>query len=249
MGPEVLPNSEGENAALLEEGLDIILPVYNEGLIIKDTVQSIIANIRKYIKSYSVITVNDGSIDNTSKAINELKQSLPEIKIVSHRNNRGYGSAIRTGIKAADKNWVLIIDSDGQFNIDDFKIFWEHKQFYDFLIGYRLTRKDNIYRRFLGKSGSTIANLFLKERVRDVNCGFKLFKRKDLTGISLFSTGGAISFEILYKLFKKSKYKYTQLPVRHYGRKSGRQTGGKLKTIIKIILETMQIILKHPHCE
>jgi len=224
----------------MENGLSIILPVYNEELIIKNVIYDIVSNIRQYVNDFEVIIINDGSTDNTLELINSIKMSFPELKVISHERNRGYGSALKTGIKVSQKDRVFIMDSDGQFRINDFNIFWKNKQSYDFILGYRAARKDNIYRRCLGKLGNFTANIFLRESIKDINCGFKLFKLRDLKNITLISTGGCIYFEILRYLLKKNKF--LQLPVNHYRRIAGNQTGGNFKVILKNILEGAQIV-------
>jgi glycosyltransferase involved in cell wall biosynthesis len=222
--------------------LSIVLPVYNEGENIRHLVAGLIANIKNYINDFEIILVNDGSTDESVEIINSLAKQYPVLRIIANSRNKGYGFAIRGGIYNATKKWLLIMDADGQFEIDDLKAFWDKKLSYDFIIGYRKERKDNSYRKLLGKSGNSIANLFLKTNIfiKDINCGFKLFSTMDLKSISLKSSGGAISFEILYKLLQ-NKHSFTQLPVTHYKRMAGKSTGGKFNTIIKIISEFIKL--------
>ena len=227
----------------MRENLSIILPTFNEESNIKSVISDVIPHIRKYIKNFEVIVINDGSTDMTLRILNGIKMSYPELKVISRETNKGYGSAIRTGIEFSQKEWIFIMDSDGQFRINDFRTFWGNRQKYDFILGYRKHRKDNLYRTFLGKFGNIISKLFLKERINDINCGFKLFKAEDLKRAPLSSSGGIINFEILYNLFKRKK-KFAQFPVPHYKRTKGKSTGGRLGVITKIILEGVNIIFK-----
>ena len=227
-----------------KQSLSIILPLYNEEENIKNLVSEIIVNIKDYMDNFEIILINDGSTDKTPDIIKDMAARYPELRIINHLKNKGYGAAVRAGINNAEKEWLLIMDADGQFRIDDLKAFWIKKSSYDFILGYREKRDDNPYRYLLGKIGNLIANLFLKTTifVKDINCGFKLFGTEQLKSIPLESKGGIISFEILYKLLKNNKPLSIQLPVQHHKRIHGKSTGGKFKTLIKIIPEAIKII-------
>ena len=229
------------------QSLSIILPVYNEGQNIKEVVEKIIAGIKNYINTFELIIVNDGSTDKSADIIRSLSVQYPVLRLINIQKNKGYGAAIRTGINNAQMQWLLIMDADGQYEINDLNYFWARKSGYDFIIGYRKKRSDSLYRRLLGKLGNLIANLFLKTGafIKDIDCGFKLFKTKDLKMIPLLASGAIISLEILYKLLQ-NKPLFIQLPVIHYKRVAGRATGGRLKTIKQNILEFLKLILNKP---
>lgn len=229
-----------------KQSLSIILPVYNEEKGIKNLVTEIIANIKSYIDEFEIILVNDGSKDNTAEVIKNLALKYSHLRIINNDKNKGYGAAIRVGIYNAKKDWSLIIDADGQYEINDLRSFWDKKSYYDFIIGYRKKRSDNFYRKLLAKIGNLTANLFLKTNVfiKDIDCGFKLFKTRELKTIPIKSNGIIISFEILCKLLQRNKLLFVQLPIIHYSRTDGKSTGGKFNTIIKIVLEFFKIILK-----
>jgi len=229
----------------MENNLSIILPVFNEGQTINALVDDISVHVTKHIKDFEIIIVDDGSKDNTPSIIKDMAKSLPYLKIVTHEGNKGYGYAIKSGITASKMDWIFIMDADGQFRIDAFENFWKNKQDNDFILGYRAKRNDNFYRFILGRIGNWLSNVILKKKIRDINCGFKLFKKNDLSPLTLFSTGGLINFEILHLLFKsKENYRFLQLPVIHYPRTQGKQTGGGIKTIGKIISEGIQLIVR-----
>jgi glycosyltransferase involved in cell wall biosynthesis len=228
---------------MIQERLSVVFPVYNESSRIKETISETILSLRKYIKYFEIIAVNDGSIDNTQSLLDEMKLSYPELIIVSGSENKGYGAAIRKGIDLALNEWIAVIDSDGQYSADDLSGFWERRHSFDFILGYRRIRKDNLYRKYLAITGNIIGRFFLKANVKDINCGFKLFRRCDLEKISLISTGGCVYFEILLRLFKNGRNNFLQLPVEHYTRKCGIQTGGKFAIIFKIIIDGAKVIL------
>lgn len=227
---------------MLNESLSIVLPVYNEEPNIAEVVGSVILYGRKHCLDFEVIVVNDGSKDATLEKLQVLSSSNAELRVLSHKSNQGYGAAIKTGLERAQKDWIFIMDSDGQFNIDYFDDFWKNRHGFDFILGYRVFRRDNLYRKFLGSLGNCLASFILKTALKDVNCGFKLFKTKELKGLSLVSTGGCIYFEILIYLLKPEEKKILQLPVGHYPRIAGRPSGGTAPVILDIIKQGLKIL-------
>lgn len=220
----------------MQESISIILPVYNEKENVEKTINDIVRIASRLGRDLEIIAVNDGSTDSTLFLLERMQINLPQLRIVRHDKNMGYGYALRTGIGAAKNEWILLIDADGQYDIGNFGDIWGKKNGYDVVLGYREKRNDSLYRILLGRFGNLLANFILKTNVKDINCGFKLFRAKALKNISLSSSGGLIHFEILKKMLCV-KREFTQLPVRHYKRKSGKATGGSFSTVRKIILE------------
>jgi len=225
--------------------LSIILPVYNEECSIQKTISDIYGRIDNFTNTAQIIVINDGSQDATARILQKMCQSMYRLKVVTHERNRGYGAALCSGIKAAQGEWLLLMDADGQFQLDSLRDCWPNRQYYDCLLGYRQKRKDLSYRLVLGRLGNGISNYFLGLKINDINCGFKLFKKELVTNLLLVSTGGAINFEIFYRLARtKQLFKLFQFPVLHYPRLEGKSTGGNFKVILKIIIDGFRIILK-----
>ncbi|MFH1800147.1 MAG: glycosyltransferase family 2 protein [Candidatus Omnitrophota bacterium] len=226
----------------MADSLSIVLPMLNEEKNIGAVIVDVYEHIPSRIKPFEVIVVNDGSTDSSRLVVERLKPLFANLKVVSHKKNEGYGAALKTGIRSAVNDWVLILDADGQFRIGDLELLWEKRENYDFILGFREKRRDTLYRLIMGRLGNLLSVLLLKQSIRDIDCGFKLFRREDVQALRLRSNGGAISFEILYRLLKNNKKRFFQNPVSHYPRIHGKSTGGRLKTIIKMIREAFGTI-------
>jgi glycosyltransferase involved in cell wall biosynthesis len=223
--------------------LSIVLPVYNEQENIARVIRYVHAQASLLTADLEMIAVNDGSRDGTAAELERLTREFSCLRIVTHQKNAGYGGALVSGIRAAKKDWVLLLDSDGQLEIASFMPVWPQREEYDVLLGYREKRADDPYRRMMGKIGNTLANLLLGRAVTDINCGLKLFRREHLQPLELSSTGGIINFEILYRLFRKDRtLGCFQFPVKHYPRQAGRSTGGDLRVILRIMGEGLRIV-------
>lgn len=214
--------------------ISIILPVYNEEQNITKTVSDIENFFAIQKIDYEIIAVNDGSIDKTDFVLNNIKSKISRLIIASHKNNLGYGAALKTGFLKANGNLIFFMDSDGQFNIKDIAVFLEKIDRYDFVIGYRNKRADSFLRILNAKIFNFACFLFFGVKAKDIDCAFKLFKKDILQNLNLFSDGALINIEILAKLQKRN-YKYFQLPVSHYKRIYGKSTGANPKVILKAV--------------
>ncbi len=94
----------------------IIIPAYNE----EEGVKATLEDLKKYLRDnysesdYEIIVVNDGSTDKTK----EILETISGITLINHHYNKGYGAALKTGIKNSKNDWILILDADGTYPIE-----------------------------------------------------------------------------------------------------------------------------------
>jgi glycosyltransferase involved in cell wall biosynthesis len=213
----------------------IIFPAYNEENNIVETIKQFNQELVSY--TYEIIVVDDGSTDKTANRVSDLQLIVPNLQLVQHVSNKGYGAALRSGFSHAQSPWCFFTDSDLQFHPRDFHRLWSHKNNYDVIIGYRSPRKDPLFRRFNAKMwGFYIRNL-LGVDVRDLNCAFKLFRRDLLNNVQLQSDGAFINAELLAQICRTDISVY-EVPVSHYTRKTGTQSGANLSVIVLAFQES-----------
>lgn len=220
--------------------LSIIVPVFNEEKTIEEIIHRIkevrIANFTK-----EIIVVNDGSTDSTASTISKIKFKMPDIKIIMHEKNSGKGSAVRTGLKNATGDYVLIQDADLEYNPNDIEKLLEpidDKKNHQAVYGTRLKRLPNFskdertfrfFTHYLGnKILSFITSILYGQWVTDMETCYKLFPRDALKGIQLKSRGFDFEPEITAKLLKR-KYKIIEIPISTNPRSYNE--GKKLNTI------------------
>src|SRR5918995_1896127 len=93
-----------------QPGLSIFFPAYNDSGTIASLVITALQTARRLTPDFEVIVVNDGSADATGEIADELARTYPEVRVVHHPRNRGYGGALRTGFSSAQKEWVFYTD-------------------------------------------------------------------------------------------------------------------------------------------
>ena len=220
--------------------LSIFFPFWNEEKNIERVVLSAIPIAESQAEKWEIIMVDDGSNDKTYLIAQELARKHDNLRAVTHSPNIGYGAALREGFANAKYNIVVFSDGDGQFDFSELYKFIEKIDDTDLVIGYRRKRKDhNIIKRLFLMSLLKIWDLVLFGIwYKDIDCGFKMFKKSALAQIGpLKAEGAMITTEILAKA-KKKKLRIAQVGVEHYQRKFGAQTGAEIAVVIRAILES-----------
>lgn len=222
--------------------LSVFMPAYNEEKNVGKTIDQVLSILKELnLKEYEVIVINDGSGDSTAQVVEEWVKKDKHVRLINHDVNKGYGEAVKTGFYSAKYDYIVFIDSDGQFDFSDIHKFLEKIQDADIVVGYRVNRQDSPMRIINGWGWTQLSNILFGLGVKDVDCAFKLFKRKVIDTIPhLESTRGAmINPEVLAKS-RRANFKIAQLGVRHLPRVEGRQTGAKLEVIISSFVDLIR---------
>jgi len=220
--------------------ITIFFPCYNEEQNVERVTREALAVAKSISDDYEIIIVNDGSKDRTGEIADRLARENPAVRTIHHEKNLGYGAALQSGFKNATKELVFYTDGDGQFKIEEIVKLLPLIEEYDIVSGYRLKRMDPFIRKVNAFLWGLLVNTLFKIRVRDVDCAFKLYRRKIFEEITLTSQGALIDTEILAKA-KAKGYRIAEVGVNHYPRLAGRQTGAKLSVIIKAFVELLKL--------
>jgi len=216
--------------------LSVFFLCYNEEANIQTTFNKALPIVQDIAKNWEIILINDGSKDKTGQVIEQIRAKYPKnVKIVTHEHNRGYGAAFKSGVYNSKYEWITFTDSDGQFDFNDIYTLQKKQQQTnaDMVIGYYLGRKVP-YTVILGSQlWQFVVYLLFGLKVRDNDCGFKLFRKKIIDTIPklVAERGPFINSEFLIKS-KKSGFKIVEEGVHHFPRTAGQATGRKLSVII-----------------
>jgi len=151
-----------------------IIPAYNEEKAIRQVINGLRKVLTKLEESYEIIVVDDGSTDQTAKKAQETGA-----KISRHPENRGYGAAVKTGIKRAQGKYIILIDADGSYETGDLPKLIEALPDCDQVIAARTSEKGTV--RMLRKPTKwvlrKIAAYLAGRPIPDLNSGFRIFRR------------------------------------------------------------------------
>lgn len=216
-------------------------PCYNEVANVEHVIRDALRYLPALADDFEVLIIDDGSIDKTAERAGAIAQGEGRVRVISHRENLGYGRALRTGFESAKYDLIFYADGDGQFSLKDLALLVGELEDHGFILGYRRNRADPLYRRLNGWLWTTLVRALLGIRVRDVDCGFKLFRREAVRLEALFSgRGAAISAELITRAIRAG-YKYKEVGVTHYPRKSGQQSGNSPGVIGQSVLDIIRL--------
>lgn len=204
--------------------LSIILPCYNEGNKLKNSVEKIFTYLKEInLEDFEIIIVNDGSTDNTFSNMIELKEVYPNyIKLVHYKENKGKGYAIKRGFLEATKEYSLFMDTDLSTDLSAISTVLDKiKEGKQIIIGSRrlqdseLVVPQGFVRKFIGNCCKIITNSQLKLNIKDTQCGFKCFKTEIAIKMALKQTINRWAFdtELLY-MARLNNIEIVEIPIK-----------------------------------
>jgi len=230
-------------AKLIKE-ISVFFPAYNLETKIEKTVKNAFSMVPKLAERYEIIVINDGSKDKTGEVLKRLKSKYKNLRIITHKVNKGYGAALKSGFYGSKYSWIAFTDADGQFDISELTklIGIQKKTKADLVVGYYLKRAVSFYRKLNTWVWQLIVRILFGLKVKDVDCGFKLISKKVIDTIPKLESerGAFISSEFLIKA-QKSGFKIVEVGVYHYPRTDGRGTGAALNVIIKSFIDLFRL--------
>ncbi len=218
--------------------LTIFFPFWNEEKNVSHVVENAIPVAKKVAIKWEILVIDDGSSDKTLQEGLKLSEKYPNVKVITHKPNRGYGAALKEGFQNARYEYVVFTDGDRQFDFNEVSKFINEIKSADIVIGFRKKRQDNVVRHILMYLLKLWDYIFFRFYFKDIDCGFKMFRRDALYKIGpLRSEGAMITTEILAKATRK-KLKIKEVEVNHYPREFGDQSGANIAVVIRAILES-----------
>jgi glycosyltransferase involved in cell wall biosynthesis len=218
--------------------ISAVMPAYNEEANLEESVSRMARALEANTRGFEIIVVDDGSQDGTASLLERLKTAHPNLRVIRHPVNRGYGAAVRSGFDAARFGWIFMMDADNQFDPTEIELLLSRAADADIVAGYRKLRRDPLLRRLNAWAFFTMVRLLFGRLVRDVNCAFKLIRRDLVTRMALHSEGALVNTEMLV-LARQLQARVVEVPVHHYPRTAGKQTGANVAVVVRAFAELL----------
>lgn len=225
----------------MSPGLSVLVPVFNERQeVIDETIAHLVTTLQGLGKPWELIVIDDGSekpIEIPSQLIHAEK-----IQLIRHPVNQGYGTALKTGLKAAGHPRIIISDSDGTYPIDQIPelVRW-YDQGFDMVVG---ARQGTFYQGgFFKRLGrfflTSLAEFVAGQRIPDINSGLRIFSRdKALQFLGIFPSGFSFTTTITLA-FMLNHYFVHYFPIDY-----GKRDGSSKVRYLRDTLRTSQILLE-----
>jgi dolichol-phosphate mannosyltransferase len=207
--------------------ISIAAPAYNEGENISVLVEEWMGYLGARFKAqdFEIVVCDDGSRDETWEILSDLARAHPSLKPCRHGVNQGAAAALTTAIRRTTKGWVLLLDADGQYPIDNLEAFMREleREPSAAFIGCRPQKEDSAFARFGSWASGACCNFFHGTRYRDFNCALKLVEGDLLRGLCLEAKGLNYSTEISSKILERG-VAMREVEIIHRARAKGRSS-------------------------
>ena len=223
-------------------GLSVFFPAYNDGGTIASLVITAVKVAPTLTSDYEVIVVNDGSTDDSAQILDELAKLYPgHLRVVHHPKNRGYGGVLRTGFATATKDLIFYTDGDGQYDPAEMTVLWSKMtDDVDWVNGWKISRADPLHRIIIGRVYHHMVKVLFGLKVRDVDCDFRLMRRRIFDVVHLEKDSGVICLEMMKK-FQDAGFRVAETPVHHYHRAHGYSQFFNFRRIFQTAIDVLKL--------
>jgi glycosyltransferase involved in cell wall biosynthesis len=222
--------------------LTVIIPAYNEEASLAAFLPAAVDHCRAH--DYDLVVVNDGSRDRTGAILDEADRQ-GQLRALHHKMNRGYGAAIKTGVMAAETDFLVTIDADAQHDLADIdRLFAKGcEEDADMVVGSRRGQVPASRYRSTGKMAiRSFARLLMPVPIEDINSGMKLY-RTDLARRYLPLCPDSMAFsDIILLTFLHNGHQVLEQPIHVHARAGGKSTISTA-TAFETILEILHILV------
>ena len=230
------------NQRTIKRLLTVVIPVYNEADNLSTFAETVINFCRTH--GWDVVFVNDGSGDETKQILAGL-ESDSHVHIVHHKVNRGYGGALKTGIRHVTTPFLITMDGDGQHHLEDVESLFQFaiQNDADMVVGRREDVHTSTVYRALGKYLiRSFTKILLPLPVTDLNSGFKLF-RTELAKRYITVCPDSMAFsDVITLVFLSERNLVLEHPIRISPRQAGQSTITTF-TAFETVMEVLNIAL------
>ncbi len=219
-------------------------PAYNDGGTIASIVVTSILTLQQITDDFEIIIGNDHSSDHTGEILDELAKQYPSLRVIHHPKNLGYGGNLRAIFAQANKDWVFYTDGDAQYDVRELALLIPAiTPQIDIVNGYKISRNDPFHRVIIGRVYHHIMQLMFGFPIQDVDCDFRLIRRKCFDAVTLESRDGTLPVEMVKK-FHDAGFKFTEVPVHHFHRVYGRSQFFNVRRLLRVVKDITKLWIK-----
>jgi len=221
--------------------ISAFFPAFNDAENLRVQIPRTFETLQQVTTDFEVIVVDHGSTDTTSTVLDSLRRQFPSLRMVRHPHNLGYGAALQSGFSNSIKELIFYTDGDCQYDVRELERLLEKlSSDVDVVTGFKIKRADSAHRTIVGKLYHRVVKIFFRLRVKDVDCDFRLIRRRVMEAISLTSRTGAICVDLMCQI-ERSGYRVVEVPVNHYPRLHGRSQFFRVGPVARMVVDIFRL--------
>lgn len=201
--------------------ISLFFPVYRDERTVRTVTEKALAVLRELADRYEVVIVDDGSPDRAGEIADELAREYPEVSVIHHGKNRGYGAAIRSGLERCQYEWICFTDGDDEYDVNDLRKLIAVKDFYDLVITFRYVKMYSGDRQFISWVYNKTLRAIFQTNYRDISTGLRLIRKSLVDQLDCQSNSPFIGAEITIKSMLKG-YRVGEVGIQTFPREFGK---------------------------
>ena len=225
------------------KSISLMFPLYKDKSTVELMITKSSAVLKKLNSKYEIIIIDDGCPQNSGKLAEKIAKKFSNIKIFFHKENLGYGAALKTGLKKCKNDWIFMIDGDAEYDVDDLFRLLRVSKNYDLVITYRYKKKYTTYRIIISWVYNAVLRLIFNIKFKDISSGSRLVSRKLIRHIKLKSNSPFVGAELAIKA-KLAGYKVGEIGIHTFPRTFGTGASVSLKNILLTLKDMILLFMR-----
>lgn len=223
--------------------ISIFFPVYNDERTVKTVTEKALAFGKECAGIFEIIIINDCSPDSSGKIANDLANIYSNVRVIHHPKNLGYGAAVKSGLGAAQYDYICFTDGDDEYDMEEFKKLIKLKDYYDLIISFRYKKIYSNKRIFISYIYNRVLRWIFRTNFRDISTGLRMVRKDILADISLITDSPFIGAELTIKTMLKG-YRVGEVGIQTFPRKFGQGASTSFKNIMRTIKDMRKVYLE-----
>lgn len=204
--------------------VSLFFPVYRDETTVEAVALKALATLRELASEFEIVIVDDGSPDRSGAVADRLAERHPEITVVHHPRNLGYGQALKTGFRTANRyEWICFTDGDDQYDLRELHHLIRLLPDADAVVTFRWAKVYGPWRKFVSGTYNVLARRMFGTPFRDASCGLKLVRRSVIDRVGLLSDSPFAGAEVAIRT-ALAGYRVREAGISTYPRRAGRSS-------------------------
>ena len=223
--------------------ISIVIPIYKDKNTVTKMITSSLRILKKTINNYEVIAIDDGCPDKSGHEARKFFKDNKKVKVIFHKENLGYGAAIKTGFRNSKYDCVFAIDGDGEYDVNVLPQLKKKLKNSDLVITRRYKKQYNTWRSIVSWTYNFILRLLFNINYRDISSGSRLVRKELINKIKINTNSPFLGAELTIKA-TYFNYKVREHAIYYYPSDFRSGASVSLKNILLTIKDMLILYFK-----